>query len=375
MIKIAVIGASYLQLPLVEKINALGYESHCFAWEGEDSVCKDIANYFHPISIIDKELIYKACTKIQIDAILSIASDVAVPTISYVANKMGLVANSDESALTSTNKLLMRSVFKMVGLPTPFYFSVSESTTLGDNLELSFPLIVKPTDRSGSRGVSLSNNLADLKKNIDKAVFQSFKKEAIIEEFIEGNEYSIESISQDGIHTILAITEKITSGSPYFVELEHHQPAALTKDLKVQIEATVKKGLDALEIRNGGAHSEIKINEKGIYLIEIGGRMGGDFIGSHLVQLSTGYDYLKNVVNVALGIKIEDFRPKTTLFSGVYFLSKLTQDLLPNFLIPPKNENYFLEVKLQSTDFEEVYDSSNRTGYLIYQGDSKLMLL
>jgi biotin carboxylase len=375
MIKIAVIGASYLQLPLVKKINALGYESHCFAWESEDSVCKDVAHYFYPISIIDKESIYNKCTKIKIDAILSIASDVAVPTISYVANKMGLVANSDESALISTNKLLMRSGFKRVGLPTPFYFSVSESTYFDDKLKLSFPLIVKPTDRSGSRGVSLSNSLEELMKNIEKAVFQSFKKEAIIEEYIEGKEYSIESISQNGEHTVLAITEKITSGSPYFVELEHHQPAALTKDLKNQIEATVKKGLDALEIRNGAAHSEIKINEKGIYLIEIGGRMGGDFIGSHLVQLSTGYDYLKNIINVALGIKIEGFQPKVAHFSGVYFLSKLTQDLLPYFLSPPTNKNYFLEVKLQSTDFEDVYDSSNRTGYLIYQGDSKLTLL
>ena len=206
-------------------------------------------------------------------------------------------------------------------------------------------------------------------------MFQSFKKEAIIEEYIEGKEYSIESISQNGEHTILAITEKITSGSPYFVELEHHQPADLTKELKNQMEATVKKGLDALEIRNGASHSEIKINEKGIYLIEIGGRMGGDFIGSHLVQLSTGYDYLKNIINVALGIKMEGFQPKVAHFSGVYFLSKLTQDLLPYFLSPPTNKNYFLEVKLQSTDFEEVYDSSNRSGYLIYQGDSKLTLL
>jgi biotin carboxylase len=353
----------------------LGYESHCFAWESEDSVCKEIAHCFYPISIIDKESIYKACSEIKIDAILSIASDVAVTTISYVANKMGLVANSDESALISTNKLFMRSSFKRAGLPTPFYFSVSQSTAFDDRLELSFPLIVKPTDRSGSRGVSLSNSLEELKKNIERAVFQSFKKEAIIEEYIEGKEYSIESISQNGEHTVLAITEKITSGSPYFVELEHHQPAALTKELKNQIEATVKKGLDALEIRNGASHSEIKINEKGIYLIEIGGRMGGDFIGSHLVQLSTGYDYLKNIINVALGIKMEGFQPKVAHFSGVYFLSKLTQDLLPYFLSPPINKNYFLEVKLQSTDFEEVYDSSNRTGYLIYQGNSKLTLL
>ena len=88
MIKIAVIGASYLQLPLVEKINALGYESHCFAWDNLDSVCKDRADYFYPISIIDKEAILKKCIEIGIDAISSIASDVAVPTIAFVAEKI-----------------------------------------------------------------------------------------------------------------------------------------------------------------------------------------------------------------------------------------------------------------------------------------------
>ena len=374
MIKIAVIGASYLQIPLVERINALGYKSHCFAWESEDSVCKNIADYFYPISIIDKESILQKCIEIKIDAILSIASDVAVPTISFVADKLGLVANSVESSLISTNKSLMRSRFKEAGLPTPFYFTVSEVSTLTVKSAFQFPLIVKPTDRSGSRGVTISNNKDELLVNIKKAISESFEKNAIIEEFIEGNEYSVESISQNGIHTILAITEKITSGPPYFVELEHHQPAGIDEDVKFQIYDTVKKGLNALEIKNGAAHSEIKINEKGIYLIEIGGRMGGDFIGSHLVQLSTGYDYLKNCINVALGNQIDTFNNLNSNFSGVYFLSKITQNLMPYFLNPSMNRSDFIEVKLQSSEFKDVFNSSNRIGYLIYQSDSKLIL-
>ncbi len=374
MIKIAVIGASYLQLPLVDKINELGHESHCFAWDSEDSVCKKKATYFYPISIIDKDKILEKCQEIQIDAILSIASDVAVTTVSYVAEKMGLIANSVESSFVSTNKFLMRDRFRSVGLPTPIYSSFISSNSIEKLDDLSFPLIVKPTDRSGSRGVTISQNHDDLLLNIQRAIDESFEKKAIVETFIEGSEYSVESISQNGIHTILAITEKITSGPPYFVELEHHQPAGLDEDLKFQIYYTVKKGLNALEIKNGAAHSEIKINDKGIFLIEIGARMGGDFIGSHLVPLSTGYDYLKNIIQVSLGNKIDVFEGMNHHFSGVYFLSKLTTYLLPYFKNIPHSTTHYLEMSLQSTELEELKDSSNRAGYIIYQGKSKLNL-
>lgn len=374
MIKIAVIGASYLQLPLVEKINSLGYESHCFAWDNQDSICKDIAFYFYPISIIEKELILKKCEELEVNAILSIASDVAVPTISYVAEKMGLIANSVDSALVSTNKFLMRTRFQEAGLFTPFYYSVTSLDSINSLKNLTFPIIVKPTDRSGSRGVSISYNYEELQLNVQRAISESFEKKAIIEAYIEGSEYSVESISLNGVHTILAITEKVTSGVPYFVELEHHQPAVLGNEVKSQIEETVKKGLDALFIKNGASHSELKINTEGIFLIEIGGRMGGDFIGSHLVQLSTGYDYLKNIVEVALGNPIDSFCPSEQYYSGVYFLSNITKHLLPYFTFNSIEGVDFIEVNLQSTNFEELKDSSNRTGYLIYKSSSKLKL-
>lgn len=371
MIKIAVIGASYLQLPLVEKINALGYESHCFAWDNLDSVCKDRADYFYPISIIDKEAILKKCIEIGIDAILSIASDVAVPTIAFVAEKIGLRSNSIHSATISTNKFLMRSCFVRAGLKSPKFLLIDEQNSLTLIKEFNYPLIVKPTDRSGSRGVTISNNQNELTQNISRAVSESFEKKAIVEEFIEGPEYSVESISEDGVHTILAITEKVTSGSPYFVELEHHQPAKLNSLLEEQINQLVIAGLNALDIKFGASHTELKISKRGIFIIEIGARMGGDFIGSHLVELSTGYDYLKNTINTSLGIKIESFVKKDEKYSGIYFLSKLNAHLEPYF---SNNLANIIEKKILSNELVEVLDSSNRIGYLIYQHDTKIRL-
>ena len=371
MIKIAVIGASYLQLPLVEKINALGYESHCFAWDNLDSVCKDRADYFYPISIIDKEAILKKCIEIGIDAISSIASDVAVPTIAFVAEKIGLRSNSIHSATISTNKFLMRSCFVRAGLKSPKFLLIDEQDSLTLIKEFNYPLIVKPTDRSGSRGVTISNNQNELTQNISRAVSESFEKKAIVEEFIEGPEYSVESISEDGVHTILAITEKVTSGPPYFVELEHHQPAKLNSLLEEQINQLVIAGLNALDIKFGASHTELKISKRGIFIIEIGARMGGDFIGSHLVELSTGYDYLKNTINTSLGIKIESFVKKDEKYSGIYFLSKLNAHLEPYF---SNNLANVIEKKILSNDLVEVLDSSNRIGYLIYQHDTKIRL-
>ena len=374
MIKIAIIGASYLQLPLVVKAKNLGYETHCFAWESDDSICKNIADFFYPISILEKELIAEICSEIQIDAILSIASDVAVPTVSYVANKIGLIANSEESALISTNKYLMRSRFQKVGLNSLQYILVDNIKDVDKLSHLKFPLIVKPIDRSGSRGVSISIDKNELVQNIQVAIEESFDGKAIVEEFIDGDEYSVESISVDGKHTILAITEKITTGPPYFVELEHHQPAELDSEVIKEISSVVQIGLEALGIKFGAAHTELKVNEFGVFLIEIGARMGGDFIGSHLVQLSTGYDFLKNTLNVSLGKDIEPFVKKYEKAAGIYFLSKNTSYLLPYFSEDYDGRIKFLEKNIRTLNLEELYDSSNRCGYLIYQGDTKLVL-
>ena len=110
MKKIAIIGASYLQLPLVKKAYEMSIETHCFAWE-DGAVCKDVCDYFYPISILDKEKILEICQQVKIDGITSIASDAAVPTICFVAEKLGLISNNYFDALSATNKYEMRQKF------------------------------------------------------------------------------------------------------------------------------------------------------------------------------------------------------------------------------------------------------------------------
>ena len=367
--KLAIIGASYLQMPIVKKAKEMGLETICFAWE-DGAVCKDVADHFYPISIIEKEEILKVCQEIGIDGITTIASDTAVLAVNYVASRMGLISNPDEYSETTTNKYLMRQCFMENAVPSPKFSRVTPSGAF-DIKGFEFPLIVKPTDRSGSKGVEKVLDPINLDAAVKRAQEVSFKHEAIIEEFVTGREISVESISYKGVHYILQITDKVTTGAPFFVELEHHQPSSLPEEIKDRVRQIVLQALDALHIQYGASHSELKITEDGdIKVIEIGARMGGDFIGSNLVQLSTGYDFLKGVVEVALG----DFHePKTTEhhYSGVYFLSEETKHLKP-IINNWKNYPQIVGAEITDPELRPIECSGDRSGYLIYQDNNKL---
>ena len=370
MKRIGIIGGGYLQLPLVLKCKEMGIESHCFAW-ADGAVCDGYADYFYPISIIEKEQILEKCKEIGIDAIASIASDLAVTTVNYVADKMGLIANPVEYTDITTNKYKMRQALSFDGVPCPL-FMVVEDGEIPDISDMTFPLIVKPTDRSGSRGVKKILTVEELSNAIDRAAKEPFKNEVIIEEYIEGREISVESISFDGQHHILQITDKVTTGAPYFVELEHHQPSNLPDAVKERVKTIVQKALDALHIRNGASHSELKITPGcDIKIIEIGARMGGDFIGSDLVRLSTGYDFIKGVVEVALGNFNE---PELTeqKFSGVYFLSKETEHL-QRYIDSWKDYPQIVRGQRTDTELHEIHESADRSGYFIYQSNHKFI--
>lgn len=371
MKKIAIIGASYLQLPLVRKAKEMGVYTICFAW-ADGAVCADVADKFYPISIVEKDDIFAICINEQIDGICTIASDVAAPTVAYIAEKMGLVGNSYESACKANNKYEMRKIFSEAGVPCPKFNLLH---TLGEaaGINFGFPLIVKPVDRSGSLGVAKVNSKSELDVAVLKALDCSFCKQAIVEEYVEGREISVEFISYNGKHYPLQITDKVTTGSPHFVELEHHQPADLPQEMYERIYSLTDKALTALGITNGASHSEYRITDDGrVVVMEIGGRMGGDFIGSDLVKLSTGYDFLQGVIDVALGSFTE---PKFSCrkCAGVYFLCKETERLLP-FMQKKDSEKGIVSSEITSTNLQEVTCSADRCGYLIYESSERLKL-
>ena len=252
---LAIIGASYLQLPLIEKAKEMGYTTHVFAWKAND-VGETAADFFYPISIVEKDQILDKCRELDICGITSIASDLAAITVNYVAHKMGLVCNSPEASLKSTNKHLMRTAFQAGGDPSPKSVIVDAETDLS-SVGLSYPLIVKPTDRSGSRGIYKIDEADQdtLKRSVAHAIEESFEKKALIEEYIEGQEYSVEYISFKGKHTFLAMTLKYTTGAPCFIETGHKEPAPVDPETLERVKKITEHALDSLGIENGASHT------------------------------------------------------------------------------------------------------------------------
>lgn len=366
--KLVIIGANDFQAQLIKKANELGYETHVFAWE-DGAVGKAIADYFYPISIVNKDEILEYCKKIKPCGVCSIASEVANITVNYLARHLGLVCNSERCVLLSTNKHEMRKAFAENNDPSPKSILVDADFDL-QKIDINFPVLVKPTDRSGSRGITKVLKFEDLKQAVSFACNESFEKKALVEEFVEGKEYSVEYISYQGKHTFLALTEKFTTGAPHYVEVAHKQPADIHEKQLDGIKKIISKALDTLNVQYGASHSEIKIDEHGnIKIIEIASRMGGDCIGSDLVPLSTGYDYMKMVIDIAVGKNLE--LKKQNYHKNVIIRFLFSEDDMTYFYRIIKNiPETLIRKTFLLTNFDvNIMDSSRRYGYYILASD------
>lgn len=368
--KVVIIGANDFQNPLILKAKELGYETHVFAWK-DGSIGEKTADFFYPISIVEKEEILEKCREIKPDAVLTIASDLATITVNYVASKLGLTCNSLECTEISTNKFKMRQAFKKANIPVPKFEIVDENTNLDILNGMEYPLIVKPTDRSGSRAINKILKKEELSDAIKLAVENSFEKKAIVEEYIDGDEFSAESISFHGKHNFLTVTRKQTTGYPHFIETGHIEPAGLSEEIIEKIKNAILPALDSLKIENGASHAEFKITPNGdIRIIEIGARMGGDCIGSDLVKISTGYDYVKMVIDVALGKEpvLEKVSvPKIAVIKFIF--NKEDLDGLEKIKKEKPEKIHFVS-EIKDFGCHKIVDSSSRYGYYILALDS-----
>ena len=374
--KIAIIGANEFQLPLIRAANARGYQSHVFAWE-QGAVGKAEAAAFYPLSITEKEAIAEQCRAIGVDAVCSIGSDLAVVTVNYVADALALPANGVGSTLCCTNKYAMRQALQAAGLGAyiPRFCKAAGEEQLARADALRYPLIVKPTDRSGSRGIFKVQNQAELREAFRRSAPLSFEKACVVEEFFAGAEYSCESISQNGTHHFLAITQKFTTGAPHFIETGHLQPAGLSAEQARRVYEILGRALTALGIRNSAAHAEFRLNEAGeLCIMEIGARMGGDCIGSGLVPRSTGHDFVGYVLDVALGLPLRLVQRPHFGAAAIRFVMEPAQ-LQQLETIRAEAPGLIQEVSEMEPMTHAVEDSSTRYGYYILAGESKEELL
>lgn len=371
MRKLAIIGANEPLECFYKQAKKLGYYLIGIAYE-KGAVCKKYCDKFYPISFADKDSVLEVCKTENIDGITSFSLESALPTVIYVAQNMGLVSNSFECAKKLENKFTMRKCFTVAGIPNPLYKLVKTTMEL-DEIDTPFPCIVKPVDSGGSQGVTKVNDRNELHNAFQRAIKYSKNGGVIIEQFVDGREFSVEYISHNGNHYYLQITDKVTSGEPYFVELAHHQPAQISVELMSRMKNMVEKALTALDIENSASHTEIKLDSKGdLYIIEVGARMGGGYITSDLVRLSTGYDFVKGVIDLALDdFEIPQFNK--TKYSGVYFYSSITP-FVKEYIQRYKDDPVIVEFQINKEENNYCYRNGDRNGYFIYQCEQKLIL-
>ncbi|MBQ9516673.1 MAG: ATP-grasp domain-containing protein [Eubacterium sp.] len=366
MNRLIIIGANDFQNQLILKAKSLGYETHVFAWE-DGAVGKNNADYFYPISIVEKDKILELCREIAPCGVCSIASDLATITVNYVAENLGLPCNKTKFSAIQTNKYMMRNALNNAGITCPKYITTGVKFDEALLKDFNFPIIVKPTDRSGSRCIMKLDSVVGLEKAIKDACDSSFESKAIIEEYIDGDEFSMETITQNGVHHYLATTKKFTTGAPHFIETGHKQPSGLDDKTISKAKSMIFDALTALHVENSAGHSEFKVGKDGsINIIEIGARMGGDCIGSDLVHLSTGNDFVKMVIDVAVGNKII-LNPSNDDYAEIKFLfNREDIDIMNTLLKDPSHDI----VRISDMDYSHIgktTDSSTRLGYYIWK--------
>lgn len=363
--KLAIIGASSGQYSICLKARELGIETFCFAWE-KGAICKDVVSHFYPISILEMDKIVDICKTIGVDGVVSNASDMTADVVSYVSERLHLNATPYRVLAALHDKFYVRSLVQSIEeLESPRNYKYEGKD---ENL---YPCVVKPCQGRGKKGVCFAQDESDFEAAITYASKDN-DSGIIVEEFIEGKELSIECISFHGRHYVIQITDKDSSSAPHFVELGHHQPADIPDSIKCKIERVIPELLTTIGYTDGASHIEIKYNGDKLYLIEANLRGGGDDISNKLVFMSSGIDYLKCIIDVALNQFVKPERIENPCYAGIYYLTKQTSYLQP-FFNDADDKDWLIEKKIYSTDLLESHSNYERNGFLIYKSDHKVL--
>ena len=282
-----------------------------------DATCRDAVDAFEVVEGQDYEGTCAVVDKYGIDAIVTAATDKPLVMMARIAEKYGFPFYSVETAQWSTDKFQMKQRFMEGGVPCAKGRLVK---SVEETADMVYPVIVKPRDNSGSRGVKLCRSKEELAESMSEAFEVSKLDTVLVEEYIEGPEYSIEGLHYDGNAEVIQFTEKKTTEFPYNVELGHIQPANISEENKQKIRDIVAKIGKALKFENCPSHTELKINYRGIFVIETSPRLGGDYITSTLTPLSTGVNVEDELLRIALGEKISP-APQSVQYSGVRFFA------------------------------------------------------
>lgn len=379
--RIMILGASILQAPAILKAKEMGLEVVAVDMDKNAVGFKD-ADICLPISTIDIPAVVKVAKEYHVNGVITLASDMPMRTVAAVAKECGLIGIDDVTALRATNKAIMRQALQEHGVPIPEFHTVCCQNEYDEAVEgfvsKDIKFIVKPADNSGSRGVYLVESLTD-----NAAIRDAFRHskefsrsgDIIVEEYMEGPEVSVETLSIDGECHVIQITDKLTTGAPFFVEMGHSQPTQLPADVAEDIRGIAVMAVNAIGIMNGPSHTEIKATRNGAKIVELGARLGGDCITTHLVPLSTGVDMVKCSIQIALGEEC-DWQSKRDNGSAIRYLDSHKGKLISvNGISVARRLDGIQEVDIVkgiSSQINDIESSTDRVGFVIAKSENAL---
>ena len=304
MKKLMILGASYSQLPLINKAREMGIYTIAASTPG-DWPGFDAADESAFVDISDPEAILAQARRQQIHGITTCCLDTGVPAIGTVCEKMGLRGPSEKAARTASNKYKMKEAFREAGVQTARHICIHNREELVHALdELNFPVVVKAVDLMGSRGIFRCNTRQEALDNYEKTMEATRQEYCLIEEFIEGTLFGAEAMMKDGklVYCMIDNTESFISAVP--TPVGHSIPFEGGQTLELQAQEQVQAAIEAVGLDNCPVNCDLIHQEGKVYVIEITGRAGATCLPEQ-IGLYYGINYYEAIIRLAMDMEVE----------------------------------------------------------------------
>lgn len=371
MKKVLLLGGSYFQIPSVKTAKELGYYTITCDYLPDNPGHKYADEYYN-ISTTDKEAVLELAQKLNIDGIVCYASDPAAPTAAYVAERMGLPTSPYKSVEILANKDKFREFLTSNGFLVPKakgYAYQEIDRMLEEVTEFKFPVMVKPVDSSGSKGVRKVDSIDGMVEAVEEAMKYSRSKRFIVEEYVEKYGYQIagDGFSVDGklVFRCFANEHFDASGINPYVPVGESWPYFMPERVHDKIHAEIQRALSLLEMKTQAYNFDIRIDsEENVYLMEIGPRNGGNLI-AQVTQYATGVDMVSYTIKAAMGEDCHDLHMEKPIgYWANYMVHSQKAGVLRKIQIDEKfKEENIVEFDMffKPGDYVEAFTGSNGT--------------
>lgn len=318
-----VLGAGLMQRPAIEAAKSLGC-SVVLVDGNPHALCVPEADTFVHLDLKDREGIKELALALRsqgaLQGVFTAGTDFS-STVSYVGEACGFSVHSYRAACNASHKALMRGCFKAAGVPSPEFAEVPSSVptlnAIPESLLRNYPLVVKPVDNMGGRGCRLVHDRQGLLEAVQDAQSNSRSGRAIVEEYMEGPEFSIDALVYNGTVTICGFADRHICFPPYFVEMGHTIPTAASPADQLALIATFVEGIHALGLTCGAAKADIKLTPKGPMVGEIAARLSGGYMSGWTFPHSSGFFLTQQAAAIALGREPAELLKRRHLVAGL----------------------------------------------------------